>query len=163
VSRGTVVNHFGGADGVLDAVLDEVVTGLEYPDERVQDGATSDRERIRRYVAGMFRFFVRSETYWPALRRDLDHPVLKAREAEYYAVVGRLYAATFGELATDRIVAAAARAYVAYAPLHDLRAAGLSLDEAIAVVSDSLIALAAQRRRTIEVPVSAKRGKGGKA
>ena len=31
VSRGTVVNHFGGADGVLNAVLDEVVPGLEVP------------------------------------------------------------------------------------------------------------------------------------
>ena len=111
----------------------------------------------------MFRFFVRSETYWPALRRDMDHPILMARAAEYYAVIGRLYAATFGELATDRIVSAAARAYVNYAPLNDLRAAGLTLDETIEVVSDSLISLAAQRRRTIKRPVSAKRGKGGKA
>ena len=162
VSRGTVLNHFGGADGVLDAVLDEVVTRLEYPDERLQDGATSDRERIRRYVDAMFRFFVRSETDWRVFSRDLDHPVLKAREAEFYAVVRRLYAATFGELATDRIIAAAARAYVNYMPLHDLRASGLTLDEAIEVVSDSLTALTAQRRRAIMRPVSAKRGKGGK-
>jgi AcrR family transcriptional regulator len=163
VSRGTVMNHFGGADGVLDAVLDEVVPGLEYPDERLQDGATDDRQRIRRYVDAMFRFFVRSEIYWPALRRDMDHPILKARAAEYYAVIGRLYAVTFGELATDRIVSAAARAYVNYAPLNDLRAAGLTLDQTIEVVSDSLIALAAQRRRTIKRLVSAKRGEGGKA
>jgi AcrR family transcriptional regulator len=150
VSRGTVLNHFGGADGLLDAVLEEIVAGLDYPDERVQEGARTEDERIRRFVAAMFRFFVRSEEAWPVFNRDMDHPVLKAREAEYYEVVGRLHAATFGDLAGDRYVAAATRAYVNYAPFHDLRAAGLSLDEAIEVVAASLTALAGERRRVIE-------------
>ncbi|HXG26432.1 MAG TPA: TetR/AcrR family transcriptional regulator [Candidatus Binatia bacterium] len=146
VSRGTILHHFGSADGLLDAVLNQVVTGLDYPDERVQAGAATQDERIRRYVDAMFRFYVRSEADWPAFSRDLDHPVVKAREAEYYATVGRLFAATFGDLASDRVVGAAVRAFVNYMPLHDLRAAGLSLDESIDVVARTLIALVRQRR-----------------
>jgi AcrR family transcriptional regulator len=152
VSRGTVLNHFGGADGLLDAVLDEIVSGLEYPDERVQDGTRTEAERIHRYVDAMYRFFVRSEAVWSTFARDMDHPVLKAREAEYYGVVGRLYAGTFGDLAADRYVRAAARAYVNYMPLHDLRAAGLSIDEAIEVVAETLVALVDRRRTEVAVP-----------
>jgi AcrR family transcriptional regulator len=152
VARGTVLNHYGNAEQVLEAVLDEIVSGLSYPDERVQEGARTEAERIRRYVDAMYRFFVRSEADWPAFARDMDHPVLKAREAEYYGVVGRLHAGTFGDLAGDRYVLAAARAYVNYMPLHDLRAAGLSLDEAIDVVAETLIALVDRRRTEVAMP-----------
>jgi AcrR family transcriptional regulator len=149
VSRGTVLNHFGGADGLLEAVLDAVVTRLEYPDERILAGARSSRDRINRYVDAMFRFFVRSEDDWPAFSRDLDHPILRRREAEYYADLARLYAATFGEVAEDRQVAAAARAYVNYGPLYDLRKAGLSLEESIELVGDSLVAVAERASRRV--------------
>src|SRR5215212_2223386 len=152
VARGTVLNHFGGADGLLDAVLDDIVRRLEYPDERLLEGAADRAERITRYVDAMFRFLVRSETDWPAFSRDLDHPILRQREADYYAVVARLYAAAFGELATDRYVTAAARAYVNYGPLNDLRDAGLSIDESIELVAQSLIDIAAEAaQRTGEV------------
>lgn len=154
VARGTVLNHFGSADGLLEAVLDETVARIRYPDEQLQEGATSEPERIRRYVDAMFRFYVRGEEDWPAFSRDLDLPVLKAREAHYYAIVARLYAATFLDLAADRIVGAATRAYVNFAPLYDLRAAGLSLDEAIEVVADSLIDLVARRRNEAPMPIA---------
>jgi AcrR family transcriptional regulator len=153
VARGTVLNHFGSGDGLLEAVLDEIVAKIRYPDEELQEGAESESERIRRYVDAMFRFYVRSEEDWPAFSRDLDLPVVKAREAEYYAIVGRLYAVTFLDLASDRIVGAATRAYVNYAPLNDLRAAGLSLDEAINVVADTLMDLVARRRNEAPMPI----------
>jgi AcrR family transcriptional regulator len=150
VARGTILHHFGNSDGLLEAVLDRIGTELVIPDERIQEGARSRPERIRRYVDAMFRFFVRSEADWPAFSRDMDLPILKQRESEYYAVVARLYAATFGDLATDRFVGAATRAYVNYEPLHDLRAAGLSLDESIEVVGNSLVDLANQAARRFE-------------
>jgi len=153
VARGTVLNHFGSADGLLEAVLDETVAKIRYPDEHLQEGASSEPERMRRYVDAMFRFYVRGEEDWPAFSRDLDLPVLKAREAVYYAIVARLYAATFLDLAEDRIVGAATRAYVNFAPLYDLRAAGLSLDEAIDVVADTLIDLVARRRSETPMPI----------
>jgi AcrR family transcriptional regulator len=152
VVRGTVLNHYGNAEQLLEAVLDEIVTEIRYPDERVQDGATSEAERVRRYVDAMFRFFVRSQNIWPAFSADMELPAMMARERQFYAVVGRLHAATFGDLGTDRIVAAATRAYVNYMPLHDLRAAGLSLDEAIEVVAGTLIALVDRRRTEVAMP-----------
>ena len=147
VARGTIVHHFGNGDGLLDAVLDRIIEDIVYPDEHVQDGASSLPERIRRYVDAMFRFFVRSEGDWPAFSRDLDLPLLRQREAEYYAVIARLYAATYRELARDRYVAAATRAYVNYAPFNDLRDAGLSLDESIDLVGSTLIAVAQDATR----------------
>ena len=146
VARGTVVNHFGTAELLLEAVLDDIIADIRYPDEHLVDGVTEPAERVRRYVDALFRFFERSEYAWPVFSSDLDLPALKQREAEYYAVLGRLYAAAFDPLAADRVVAAAARAYVNYAPLHDLRAAGLSLDEAIDVVATTLIDLMERRR-----------------
>lgn len=153
VARGTVVNHFGTAEQLLEAVLDETIADLRYPDEHILDGIANPAARIRLYVDALFRFFERSEAIWPAVRADLDLPVLKRRTAEYAAVIGRLYAAAFGPLATDRPVAAASRAFVNYGPLHDLRDAGLSLDEAIEVVADSLIALVERRRAAVAVGV----------
>ena len=146
VSRGTILNHFGGVDGLLDAVVGEIIADLEFPGERVQEGAATEEERIRRYVDAMFRFFVRSDGPWPAFSRDLDHPILKAREAEYYEIAGRLFAATFQDLATDRVVVGAARAFVDYPPLNALRAAGLDLDETIEVVADALVDITRRRR-----------------
>ena len=150
VARGTILHHFGSGDGLLEAVLDDITAELEWPDEWVQDGVELESERIRRYVDAMYRFFVRSEADWPALAGDLDHPSLRKREAEYYAIAGRFFVATFRDLAGDRVVAAAARAYVNYGPLNDLRAAGLNLEESIEVVGSSLIELARQRRSLAE-------------
>ena len=146
VARGTILHHFGSGDGLLEAVLDDITRELEWPDERLQDGVEPEAERIRRYVDAMFRFFVRSEGDWPAFARDLEHPSIHRRAAEWYEAAGRLFAATFRDLAADRFVAAAARAYVNYGPLHDLRAAGLDVEESIEVVSNSLIDLARRRR-----------------
>jgi AcrR family transcriptional regulator len=146
VARGTIVHHFGSGDGLLEAVLDDITTELEWPDERIQDGVELESERIRRYVDAMYRFFVRSEADWPAMAGDLDHPSLQKRAAEYYAVAGRFFEVTFRDLAGDRVVAAAARAYVNYGPLNDFREAGLNLEETIEVVSNSLIELARRRR-----------------
>ncbi len=146
VARGTILNHFGSADGLLEAVLDDVAITMEIPDARLQDGVEPEPDRIRRYVDAMFRFYVRSEEDWPAFARDMEHPVLQKRAALYYETAARLFEATFRDLAADRVVAAATRAYVNYAPLHDLRAAGLNLEESIEVVGNSLIELARQRR-----------------
>ena len=153
VARGTVVNHFGSAEGLLEVVLDTIVLELAYPDERVLDGVATEPARIRGYVDAMFRFYDRSAAWWFVFAPDAELPAIKARERDYDEVVARLYAATFGSMATDRMVAAATRAYVNYAPLNDLRAAGLSLDEAIDVVADTLIALVERRLTEASMPI----------
>ena len=147
VARGTILHHFGSADGLMEAVLDDITTALEWPNERIQHGVDSEPERIRRYVDAMYRFFLRSEEDWPAFARDMDHPVLQKRAEQYYATAAKFFSATFRDLASDRVVGAAARAYVNYGPFNDLREAGLNLEEAIEVVGNSLIEIARQRRK----------------
>lgn len=146
VSRGTILNHFAGADGLLDAVLDHVVGMIEMPDERALDGAPSTTERIRRFVAAMFDFYERSSTWWTVFGPEMQVPALQAREQAFWVSIGRFQAAALGPMASDRIVAAAVAGFVHPATLGTMRAAGASLEEVIGIVGDAIVDLTAQRQ-----------------
>jgi AcrR family transcriptional regulator len=146
VARGTVVNHFGGLDGLLEAVLDRAVEDIEYPDERDFAEATTADARIRRFVDVMYRFFERGTDWWQIFYADLQLPALQERERQYYEIAARVQAAAFGDIADDRIVAAAVRTFVDYGPWHALKSAGLTLDESIEVIGDALVDIARRRR-----------------
>lgn len=145
VARGTVLNHFGGADGLLEAVLDRAVEEVGYPSERDLAGAATPEERIQRFVDVMFRFFDRSTDWWYVFAADVELPAVKARERAYWEVAARFQTAAFGPLATDPHVSAAVRAFVDYGPLNALRAAGLTLEQAILLVGQVLIDVARRR------------------
>jgi AcrR family transcriptional regulator len=143
VSRGTVVNHFGSADGLLEAVIDEVLRTLEVPDERALDGATSDEDRIRRFLDAWLRFYDRSGEWWTVFA-DERHtlpaiPALKAKEAQFWANLARLQGAALGSLAADRVFAAVFTGMMQSDLLFTLRNAGLSLDEAIELTTEMLL------------------------
>jgi len=102
VARGTVVNHFGSAEGLLGATVDRIVETLELPDERIYEGLPSRDERIRAYVAAMIAFQQRTSHLWPIFENELQRPEVQKREAAYWAVLARLQAAALGDdLATD--------------------------------------------------------------
>jgi len=101
VSRGTILHHFGGTSGVLDAVAERILVTLELPDERIFDGATDDESRLRAYVTAIIEFFRRSTGWWAVFMTEMNRPELKARERTYYEQVGRLQAIALGDLATD--------------------------------------------------------------
>lgn len=146
VARGTVINQFGSADAVLEAVLDRAVVEVEFPSERDLDGATTPDARVRRFVEVMYRFFERGVDWWQVFYADLHLPALQARQQRYNEIVWAFHAAAFGSLADDRIVGAAVRAFVDYAPWSALKAAGLTLDESIELIGDALSNVARQRR-----------------
>lgn len=148
VARGTVVNHFGGSDGLLEAVLDRAVAEVEYPVPSQLEGATTLEERIRRFVDLTFRFFDRSTDWWYVFGGDPDVPAVKARERAYWETFSAFHDAAFGKLAGNRRIGGAVRAFVDYGPLNALRAAGLTLDEAIDLVADALVGLARQQAPT---------------
>lgn len=151
VARGTVVNHFGSAEGLLEAVLDRATEEVEFPVPSQLEGVGPALEdRIRAFVDITLRFFDRGTDWWQVFAGDLEMPTLKARERVYYETFAVFYAAAFGDLAGDRIVGSAVRAFVDYGPLHALRAGGLSLDEAIEVVADALVNVARQRVANLE-------------
>lgn len=139
VSRGTIVNHFGGGDGLLGAVIDEVVGLIRMPDERSLEGLTTPEARIRRYVAEMLAFYDRSNAWWPVVEPVLQLPVMQAREQAFMVALGRFQAAAFGSLATDRLVMAAANGFVHWAVLGTMRAVGASLEEVIEAVGDAVV------------------------
>jgi AcrR family transcriptional regulator len=145
VARGTVVNHFGGAEGLLEAVLDQAADEVEIPGPGQLAGAESLEERIRRFVDLNFRFFERGSDWWRIFYHELELPAVKARERQYYETSAAFYAAAFREVAADPKVAGAVRAFVDYGPLNALRAAGLTLEESIDVVADALANLALTR------------------
>jgi len=106
VSRGTILHHFGGSAGLLDAVAERVLASLELPDERIFEGVdrANDEARLRAYVIAMIEFFRRSTGWWAVFVSEMDRPELKAREADYYQQMARLQAIALGRLAEDREV-----------------------------------------------------------
>jgi AcrR family transcriptional regulator len=104
VSRGTILHHFGGSVGLIDAVAERVLETLELPDEHIFDGVAGDEARVRVYVVAMIEFFQRSTGWWAVFVSEMERPELKAREAAYYEQMGRLQSIALGALADDREV-----------------------------------------------------------
>lgn len=149
VARGTVLNHFASPEALLEAVLDQAVAEVEFPDAEALAGARTTADRVRTYVEVLFRFFERSAGWWAVFSADIDLPAVRARDRAYNETVRRLRIAAFGSLVDDPHVAAAVRAFVDYAPMYGLLGAGLTLDDAIEVVSWALLAVV--ERRSIEI------------
>lgn len=144
VSRGTILNHFGDGDGLLDAVLDRILATLEVPDERLLAGKDSDEDRIRAYVAGMVAFFRRSALWWPVFESAMQRPHLKAREADYWVAIGRLQNAALGpELASDPLVQAAVSGMIHPATmgqlLWTLESGGMATADSARVIEDLVV------------------------
>lgn len=146
VSRGSILHHFDGAAGLLDAVLDHVLATIEMPDERVLEGADTEAERIHRFVDAMVRFYDRSNDWWEAFRRDMDRPVVKAREQLFWETFGRLQAAAIGDIAGDRLIASTVGALIHPSTLWSFHETGLSLDETIDVIADLVVGIVRRRR-----------------
>jgi len=152
VSRGTVINHFGHGDGLLGAVIDEVVGLIRLPGEEILADASTAEESIRRYVAEMLAFYERSAAWWPVVEPVMEQPALKQREQAFMVALGRLQAAAFGPLADDRLVRATANGFVHWAVLGTMRAAGATLEEVIETVSDAIV-LVVRRRAGADPPL----------
>lgn len=102
VSRGTILHHFGSANGLLGSVLDEVLDSLELPDP--EDVAAIDNldGRLRAFVDAMIDFQERTSHWWSVFEAEMQRPELKEREAIYWGRLGQLQAAALGpELRED--------------------------------------------------------------
>lgn len=135
VARGTIVNHFASADGLLAAVLEEAIALIEIPDERVLVGSRSRAERIHRFVDAIVRFNERSNSWWEVFRNDLELPAVRTRQIEFDDAMARLRRAALGPAATDRIVSAGVGALMDWRALWLLRDAGLSVEETVDVIA----------------------------
>lgn len=96
VSRGTVLHHFGSAEGLLGAVLDRVLDTLPLPDPHVLEGIEGLDARIRAFVDEMIRFQDQTSHWWTIFESEMARPELQQREATYWAWLADLQAAALG-------------------------------------------------------------------
>ncbi len=102
VSRGTILHHFGSADGLLGSVLDDVLESLDLPDPEALARIETLDGRVRAFVGEMIDFFERTAHLWPIFEEHMQRPELQQREATYWTLLGELQAAALGlELRED--------------------------------------------------------------
>jgi AcrR family transcriptional regulator len=102
VSRGTILHHFGSANGLLAAVLDGVLDSLDLPDPRALEGIQGLDARVRRFVNELLDFQDRTAHWWPIFESEMQRPEVQQREATYWAWLADLQAAALGpELRSD--------------------------------------------------------------
>lgn len=150
VARGTILHHFHGADGLLDAVAQHVLERLDLPDERLLDGVPPGEPRIRAFVEAMVRFFERSTPWWRVFEPVMQRPELQAREQVYWSGLGRLQAAALGPGVTSDPEAMAAIGALIHPGtlgtfLWVLETAGLAAGDRARIVGDLVVAYVAQR------------------
>lgn len=144
VARGTILHHFGSWDGLLAAVLDDILELLQVPDERIFEGIVDRDLRIRAFIDAMVAFQERSQPWWPIFEHEMDRPEVRQRDAHYWAAFGRLQAAALGpELANNPTAGAAivALSHPATAGtfVWSFERAGRSADEARRLIGDLAI------------------------
>ena len=150
VSRGTILHHFGDADGLLEAALDRILASLELPDERIFHGHEEPEARVRAYSAAMVAFFRRSAPWWPVFESRMQMPGVEKREADYWAAIGRLQSGALGEdLARDPVMQTAISAVMhpqtLGSLLWQLESGGISLDAAARIVEDFVVGFMSRR------------------
>lgn len=142
VSPATVLNHFRSADSLADSVIAQITRSLRLPDDRQWTDARSQEARIRRLVSEMFAFYDRSTPWFELFRAEMGTvPALRAGERRFWAAIQEVYGRTFGSLLGEARLRGAVFGLTSPATLGALRQAGLSVDQASALISDVLVGL----------------------
>lgn len=145
VSPATVTNHFATPDLLLEAVVEQLMTGIQVPDRSIFTGSTSLDDRVRDLTAAMFGFFDRTQRWFDLLGAELTEvPVLARAKADYWRAVQGLYAEALAGT-QDEVLAKTTAGLVHPGTFSTLRAAGLSVQEATDVVADSITQQAMKR------------------
>ena len=147
VAPATVTNHFATPDLLLQAVVERLMADIQVPDRSIFAGARSLAARIRALTAAMYAFYERTQRWFNLLGAELTEvPALARAQAAFWRTVQGLYAeALVGT--DDEGLAKATAGLVNPATFGALRAAGLSVHEASALVADSLTHLARKGHR----------------
>ncbi|HEX6683513.1 MAG TPA: TetR/AcrR family transcriptional regulator, partial [Candidatus Limnocylindrales bacterium] len=139
VSPATVTNHFATPDLLLEAVVDRLVADLRVPNEEIFNGTRSVAARIRALTAAMFAFFERTEPWFTLLGTELTEVAVLARaQAAFWQAIRALHAQALSGM-DDPLLAKAAAGLIHPATLSALKAAGMTVGQATAVVAESLV------------------------
>jgi len=139
VSPTTVTNHFPTNESLIEAVIDRVRADIQVPDSTIFTGTRSLAGRLRVLTAAMFAFFERTVHWFELLGDELvEVPVLARAEAAFWDSIRQLYEQALAG-SDDALLAKATAGLLHPATFGALKAAGMSVDEAAAVVADLLV------------------------
>ena len=96
VSRGTILHHFGSAEGLLGAVLDRVLESLDLPDPQSIEWIADRDARVRAFVNELIDFQNRTTHWWTMFESQMQRPEVQQREAVYWAWFANMQAAALG-------------------------------------------------------------------
>jgi AcrR family transcriptional regulator len=96
VSRGTILHHYGSAEGLLGAVLDRVLESLDLPDPQSIERLTDPDARVREFVNELIDFQNRTTHWWTLFESQMQRPEAQQREAVYWAWFANMQAAALG-------------------------------------------------------------------
>lgn len=139
VSPTTVTNHFPTHESLIEAVIDRVGADIHVPDSTIFTGTRSLTGRLRVLTAAMFAFFERTLHWYELLGDELvEVPALARAEAAFWDSIRQLYEQALAG-SDDSLLAKATAGLLHPATFGALKAAGMSVDEAAAVVADLLV------------------------
>ena len=139
VSPTTVTNHFPTNESLIEAVVARVVADIQVPDSTIFTGTQSLTGRLRVLTVAMFAFFERTLHWFELLGDELvEVPALARAEAAFWDSIRQLYEQALAG-SDDALLAKITAGLLHPATFGAFKAAGLSVDEAAAVVADLLI------------------------
>ena len=139
VARATVLNHFGGTNGLTTAAIEAIADSLSLPTIAIFDGASSRAERLRRLTVALYELYERSTPWFAVLQADLRSvAAMRRRDRRFWTDMRKLFAEALGPLRSRRRVMATVAGLTSPATYGALKEAGLTSAEAAAVVGDLL-------------------------
>lgn len=139
VSPTTVTNHFPTHESLIEAVIDRVLADVQVPDSTIFTGTRSLAGRLRVLTAAMFAFFERTWHWFHLLGAELvEVPALARAEAAFWDSTRQLYEQALAG-SDDDLLAKTTAGLLHPATFGALKATGMPVDEAAAVVADLLV------------------------
>lgn len=138
VSPTTVSNHFAAQEQLIEAVVDRVLADIQVPNSTIFNGVRSLTGRLGVLTTSMYAFFERTSHWFELLGAELvEVPALARAQAAFWASIQQLYEQALGG-SNDHLLAKTTAGLLHPATFSALKAAGMSADEAAAVVAGLL-------------------------
>ncbi len=138
VSPTTVSNHFKTQESLIEAVVERIRADIRVPDSTIFVGARSVTARLRILTESMFAFYERTMHLFDLLGGELvEVPALARAQAAFWRSIHELYEQALAG-SEDDLLAKTTAGLLQPATFGAFKAAGMSVDEAAAVVAGLL-------------------------
>ena len=138
VSPTTVSNHFKTQESLIETVVERIRADIRVPDSTIFVGARSVTARLRILTESMFAFYERTMHLFDLLGGELvEVPALARAQAAFWRSIHELYEQALAG-SEDDLLAKTTAGLLQPATFGAFKAAGMSVDEAAAVVAGLL-------------------------